>query len=286
MLKLEESELMPKLTKRFQRWVKKVEGEPNTWLNYPGYYDLGVGLYQYSEALWQVFGRQAFVRRQEAHLDMASSAFAWTVESLDQGKWTDKRAHYGALRDRALAMKAVAEASWARLHGSDSNRKDSSDILAELIGQGDQPGEVVGRSTMRAQENPTVRHLSGVTNALAYRLNCGGRLGFLTQYNPNMAARLANDALRLLGDNANTLDRERTYRELRLDMALAFASEPDNTGPSKHYAELALASAKQSGDTDHARRAQLILRFGTLGNRLAHAITLLQNKQGKPMNRF
>lgn len=266
MLKISESELFPDLTKKFQTKVLEIEGGDE--LNWYDYRSLGTALYEHCEALWQVFGRRAFVQHQLVHLNVASDAFDWAIEVIEQGRWSDT-VHKASLIDLALSMRAVVDASWERINSDhEANREDAHAIVAELIGEGDQPGLIVGRSARRAQEHPSFSHFAGQVHVLAHQLNCGGRLGYHNAYNPAMTTRLPQQALDLLDTTSRSSECERTRRQLQLNMALEFAGHP---AIRREHATQAYQSARQHGDTNHASRAWLICRFGKFGNRLHYA---------------
>lgn len=266
MLKISESELFRDLARKFRAMVLKIEGSDE--LNWYDYFDLGTALYEHCEELWQVFGRRAFVQHQLVHLDVASFAFGWVIEVVEQGRWSDT-VHKASLIDLALSMRAVVDASWERINKDDeADREDAHAIVAELIGKGSQPGLIVGRSARRAQEHPSFSHFAGQVHVLAHQLNCGGRLGYYNAYNPAMTERLPQQALDLLDATSHSMDRERTRRQLQLNMALEFAGHPTIR---REHATLAYQSAKRHGDANHANRAWLIGRFGMLGNRLHYA---------------
>lgn len=266
MLKISETELFEDLAKRFQTMVLKTE--KGDGLNWYDYFDLGTALYEHCEVLWQVFGRRAFAQHQLVHLNAASDAFDWVIEVIEQSRWLDT-IHKASLIDLARSMRAVADASWERINNaSEADHRDARAIVVELVGEGDQPGQIVGRSARRAQEHPSYSHLAGQVHVLAHQLNCGGRLGYHNAYNPAMTERLPQQALDLLDATSLTMDRERTRRQLLLNMTLEFA---DHSAIRRKHATLAYQSAKQHGDANHANRAWLISRFGRFGNRLHYA---------------
>ncbi|HET9411358.1 MAG TPA: hypothetical protein VFO38_00725 [Candidatus Saccharimonadales bacterium] len=242
-----------------------LETEKGDELNWYTYFDLATALYEHCEALWQVFGRRAFVQHQLVHMNVASIAFGWVIEVIERGKWSDT-VHKASLIDLALSMRAVVDASWERINSEhEVDREDARAIVVELIGEDNQPGQIVGRSARRAQEHPSYSHLAGQVHVLAHQLNCGGRLGYHNAYNPAMTEQLPQQALDLLDATSHTMDRERTRRQLWLNMAMEFVGNP--TIRRKH-ATLAYQSAKQHGDANHANRAWLIRKFGRFGNRL------------------